>query len=178
MTSSTRPRSSAFSLRGAARTRVAVLAFTGVSLVGILAGCSSATTAASSGSTTAATHKSSSSHASKASDDNGSPSSGTDDISFKDGSYSAQGTYSSPGGQELISVDLTLAGDVVKSVTVKTVKADPTATSYEAKFIGGISAAVVGKKISDLQVSKVAGSSLTSMGFNDALAKIKTDAKA
>jgi hypothetical protein len=65
----------------------------------------------------------------------------------------------------------------VTAVTVKTVKADPTATSYEAMFESGIGAVVVGKNITTLNVSRVAGSSLTSLGFNDALTKIKAVAK-
>ena len=74
-------------------------------------------------------------------------------------------------------MSLTIADDAVKAVTVKTVKADPTAQQYEAQFIGGISKAIVGKKIDDLHVTQVAGSSLTSQGFDDALTKIKADAK-
>lgn len=62
-------------------------------------------------------------------------------------------------------------------MTVTTVKADATAASYEKLFIGGIKAEVVGKKINDLKVSRVAGSSLTSQGFNAAVTKIKADAK-
>jgi hypothetical protein len=44
-------------------------------------------------------------------------------------------------------------------------------------FESGIGAVVVGKNINTLNVSRVAGSSLTSMGFNDALTKIKAAAK-
>jgi hypothetical protein len=36
---------------------------------------------------------------------------------------------------------------------------------------------VVGKKIDEVQLTKVSGSSLTPQGFNDALAKIKAEAK-
>jgi hypothetical protein len=35
----------------------------------------------------------------------------------------------------------------------------------------------VGKNINDLKLTKIAGSSLTPMGFNDAVAKIKMKAK-
>ncbi len=59
---------------------------------------------------------------------------------------------------------------------VTTVKADPTATGYEQMFEGGIAAATVGKNINTLNIGVVAGSSLTSMGFNKALATIKADA--
>lgn len=36
---------------------------------------------------------------------------------------------------------------------------------------------VIGKNIDEVQLGKVSGSSLTPMGFNDALAKIKTQAQ-
>ncbi|WP_447589312.1 hypothetical protein [Microbacterium lacticum] len=44
--------------------------------------------------------------------------------------------------------------------------------------MGGIAGEVVGKDIDDVSVSRVAGSSLTSGGFNDALETIKADARA
>jgi hypothetical protein len=156
-----------------ARSRTALLAFTGVSFVGILAGCSSTSGSSASGSSSSS-DSSGGSSSSAAATDSGSSTSAT----YKDGTYTEQGTYTSPGGQELISVKLTIASDAVKAVTVKTIKADPTATQYEAQFEGGISKAIVGKKINDLNVTQVAGSSLTSQGFDNALTKIKADAKA
>jgi hypothetical protein len=155
-----------------ARSRTALLAFTGISFVGILTGCSSTSGSGTSGAS--GSSSSSGGGSSAAATDSGATSGGT----YKDGTYTEQGTYTSPGGQELISVKLTIASNAVKAVTVKTVKADPTATQYEAQFESGISAAIVGKKINDLNVTQVAGSSLTSQGFDDALTKIKADAKA
>jgi hypothetical protein len=154
-----------------ARSRTALLAFAGVSFVGILAGCSSTSGTGATGSGSSGSSTGSNSSAAAAN-------SGSSDATYKDGTYTEQGTYSSPGGQELISVKLTIASNAVKAVTVKTIKADPTATQYEAQFEGGISKAIVGKKINDLNVTQVAGSSLTSQGFDDALTKIKSDAKA
>lgn len=169
----------------AARSRTALLALTGASAVALLAGCSStsgSTTGSGSSGSGSSGSGSSSSSSSSSDSSSSSPSSATDagssSGSYKDGSYTEQGTYSSPGGQEVISVNLTIASDAVKAVTVKTVKADPTATQYESQFIGGISKAIVGKKIDDLHVTQVAGSSLTSQGFDNALTKIKADAKA
>ena len=49
---------------------------------------------------------------------------------------------------------------------------------YQAKFIGGIAEAVVGQDIDEISVSRVAGSSLTSGGFNQAIEAIKADAAA
>ncbi len=60
---------------------------------------------------------------------------------------------------------------------VVTVKADPTARAYEQQFEGGIAGVTVGKNINTLNIGVVAGSSLTSLGFNQALATIKADAK-
>lgn len=98
---------------------------------------------------------------------------------YTDGTYTADGSYMTPdGGIEQIAVTITLDDDVVTAVEVT---GDPQlreSVENQSKFIGGISDVVVGKKIDDLAVSKVAGSSLTSGGFNDALEKIKAEAAA
>ena len=46
------------------------------------------------------------------------------------------------------------------------------------QFIAGIDQEVVGKSLNDIEVTKVSGSSLTSGGFNEALAQIKSEAAA
>ena len=96
---------------------------------------------------------------------------------YKDGNYSATGTYKSPGGSETLRVTVDLKADVVSDLAVTSVKIDSTAANYEAAFEGGIQAIVVGKNIDSLNVGPVAGSSLTSVGFNRALATIKGLAK-
>lgn len=48
---------------------------------------------------------------------------------------------------------------------------------YMSKFSSGYKSLVVGKNISTLSLGKVSGSSLTGKGFNDALSKIKAQAK-
>jgi uncharacterized protein with FMN-binding domain len=96
---------------------------------------------------------------------------------YADGNYSATGTYNSPGGKETIRVTLDLANDVVSDLAVTSVKIDSTAVNYENAFEGGINAVVVGKDIDSLNVGPVAGSSLTSVGFNRAIATIKGQAK-
>jgi hypothetical protein len=156
--------------RSPLRGKTAVITFAGLGILGTtLAGCSAAAAPANSSDTTSSTGSSSGSSSGTA----GTAAS----VNYKDGSYTEQGTYASPGGQEVISVALTLKSNIVTAVTVKTVKADPTATTYEAMFESGIGAVVVGKNINTLNVSRVAGSSLTSLGFNNALTKIKADAK-
>ena len=98
-------------------------------------------------------------------------------VHYRDGSYTENGSYTSPGGNETIRVNITLGNDIVTAVSVSTVSADPTATGYEAQFAGGISGAAVGRNIATLHVGAVAGSSLTANGFNQAVGKIRADAK-
>jgi uncharacterized protein with FMN-binding domain len=145
------------------RSKTAIATLAGLSVVGALAGCSATTAASSSGSGGSASSS-------------GTATTTKSDATYKDGSYTEPGTYNSPGGTEHISVTLTLAKNIITAMKVTTVKADPTATGYEQMFEGGISAATVGKDINSLKIGVVAGSSLTSMGFNKALAAIKADA--
>jgi uncharacterized protein with FMN-binding domain len=98
--------------------------------------------------------------------------------SYKDGTYSAVGTYMSPGGQDQISVSLTLSKDLITSVDVTPLVADRTSAKYMDKFIGGYKSYVVGKSIASLSLSKVSGASLTPIGFNNAITQIKAKAKA
>lgn len=97
---------------------------------------------------------------------------------YKDGTYTESGSYSSPAGTEKIMVTLTLANNIVTSSTVMRAANDPTASSYQGLFISGYKAQVEGKKISEIKLNNVAGSSLTPMGFMRALEMIQTDAKA
>jgi uncharacterized protein with FMN-binding domain len=75
-------------------------------------------------------------------------------------------------------VTVTLADDVITDVQVSGNPTNSESKQYQSQFIGGISSEVVGKKIEDISVSRVAGSSLTSGGFNKAIEEIKTEAKA
>lgn len=98
---------------------------------------------------------------------------------YTDGTYSAEGSYIDGGGvAETVSVTITLADDVVTDVEVTGDATSPQSRQYQSAFIGGIAEVVVGKDIDDLSVSRVAGSSLTSGGFNAALEQIKSEALA
>lgn len=150
----------------------ALTALTGISLLGVVTGC--AATATTSGDAT--TDPTPTTTASATTDPTSTAAAGTS--TYKDGSYTESGSYQSPAGSDSVKVTITLASDVVTAVKVTGDATDPTAKMHQSQFIGGISAIVVGKKIDSLKVSKVSGSSLTSDGFNAALAKIKTDARA
>jgi uncharacterized protein with FMN-binding domain len=144
------------------QTRITFSALAGASLIGTLAGCTSAATT----STTSTSNTASG------------PSGTTNASTYKDGSYKETGNYQSPSGASSVQVKVTLKSNVVTAVTVTPDATNPTSKAYQNAFVSGISTEVVGKKLNQLNVSKVSGSSLTSQGFNDAISKIKTDAGA
>lgn len=96
--------------------------------------------------------------------------------SYADGTYSAEGSYATPDSVETVSVTVTLADDVITAVDVVGNPQKAESKQFQSKFIGGISEVVVGKDIDEISVSRVAGSSLTSGGFNQAIEEIKSEA--
>lgn len=104
--------------------------------------------------------------------------SGSSTGAYTDGTYTADGAYQTPETVEEISVTLTLADGVVTAVEVTGDPQAPETEQYQGAFIDGIESEVVGVAIDDLNVSKVAGSSLTSGGFNAAVEDIKEQAAA
>jgi len=107
-----------------------------------------------------------------------SSSGGDSTATYTDGTYTAEGSYQTPETVEQISVTLTLADGVVTDVEVTGDPKAPETEQYQGQFIAGIADEVEGKAIDDLNVSRVAGSSLTSGGFNDAVQSIKEQAAA
>jgi hypothetical protein len=97
---------------------------------------------------------------------------------YKNGTYSANGTYNSPGGQDQISVSVTLVNDIITDATVTSIVADRTSQKYQNNFIAGYKQYVVGQNIANVNLTVVSGSSLTPVGFNNALTQIKVQAKA
>lgn len=98
---------------------------------------------------------------------------------YADGTYSADGSYIDGGGTlETIAVTVTLAGDVITDVEVTGDPQNPESGRYQSEFIGGIADEVLGKDIDEISLDRVAGSSLTSGGFNDALEAIRSEASA
>lgn len=97
---------------------------------------------------------------------------------YKNGTYTAVGSYKSPAGTEQIKISVTLQNDVITNTSAVSMANDRTSEKYMQKFIGGYAAQIVGKNIDTIQLDFVSGSSLTPNGFNDALSKIKVSAKA
>ncbi|MFF7293429.1 FMN-binding protein [Microbacterium sp. NPDC008134] len=158
------------------RTTVPTSVRKGSALVGIagllvLAGCATAPTDSDD---QTATENTSGSDSSTSSESSGADASS----SYADGTYTAEGSYQTPESVETISVTITLADGVVTDVEVT---GDPQAREteqYQGAFIDGIAEEVEGKAIDELNVSRVAGSSLTSGGFNAAVEDIKEQAAA
>jgi uncharacterized protein with FMN-binding domain len=160
------------------RTKYTYGALAGLSLIGTLAGCSAADTSATADNGT----DSGSTESSETSTDTGtdiSTDTGTDSSAtgtYTDGTYTAEGEYQAPGETETIEVEVTLEGDIVTAVTVTPQATSGNAARYQDEFADGIGDIVVGENIDDLNVDRVAGSSLTSTGFNAAIDEIKADA--
>lgn len=97
---------------------------------------------------------------------------------YKDGTYTATGSYATPGGKESIDLEVRLVNDTVQSVELTQKAMTGEAKEYQARFASGYKSVVVGKSIDEVSLSRVAGSSLTSTGFNNAIDQIKNDAAA
>lgn len=143
------------------RARYPLAILTGLTLVGALAGCS----------TGAATGEAQPDGPS-GDTDGGTTGGGA----YADGEYTESAQYQSPNGTEQVEVTVTLADGVITAVEVVGDGTNPNSKLYQGKFAGGIADVVVGKSIDEISVDKVAGSSLTSGGFNDAIDAIKADA--
>jgi uncharacterized protein with FMN-binding domain len=145
-------------------------AIAGVAGLLVLAGCSGTADA-----------EDTSTDGSSSTDTSTSTDTGTDSSTsgeYADGTYTADGSYQTPETVEEISVTLTVADGLVTEVEVT---GDPQAREseqYQGQFIDGISDEVVGKSLDEIEVSRVAGSSLTSGGFNEAVESIKEQAAA
>lgn len=99
-------------------------------------------------------------------------------ITYKDGTYNATGSYSSPAGPESIELTVTLKSGIITSTSLVADATSGAAIEYQASFASAYKDSVVGKNIDHASLSRVAGSSLTSHGYNEALDLIKKDAKA
>ena len=152
--------------RQTATARVAT-ALVGIAGAVVLAGCAPAATTGQNGDTGDTGNGS-----------NGSNGSSGGGGTYADGTYTADGAYQTPESVEQISVTVTLENDIITAVEVVGDPQKSESEEYQGEFIGGISDVVVGKDIDEISVSRVAGSSLTSGGFNQAIETIKAEAAA
>ncbi len=98
---------------------------------------------------------------------------------FTAGDFEAEGVYQSPAGVQRVAVSLTLSADgTITDLDVDGLASSGESSQFQKLFESGINAEVVGKSITDLDVSEVSGSSLTSGGFNAAIDDIISQAQA
>jgi uncharacterized protein with FMN-binding domain len=110
---------------------------------------------------------------------NGSGSTATSQSTFADGSHQGSVTYSVPGNHTTnLNITLTLQGDTVTaSEVVFSGNRDHESIGYENRFTKSYQSQVVGKKLSEIKLSRVSGASLTTNAFNSAVAKVQSTAK-
>jgi len=94
------------------------------------------------------------------------------------GTFTASSNYYVPHGNESIQVSLTVRGGVITSASIQNSEGDRESASYQEDFAASYKTYVVGKKISGLQLSTIAGASDTTQGFNDALTQIASKVQA
>jgi hypothetical protein len=93
-----------------------------------------------------------------------------------DGTYTVTGGYQSPNGPETVVVTVSVADGIVTEAVVEPQASNATSSRYQGQFAGGIADEVVGKPLAEVEVTRVAGSSLTGRGFNEALDQIRAEA--
>jgi uncharacterized protein with FMN-binding domain len=96
--------------------------------------------------------------------------------SYADGIYTATGTYDYHSGLESIEITLTLESGVITEASAVNQAEDPTSVRIQDDFIANFESEVVGKNIDEVELGKVSGSSLTPLGFNEAVENIKQQA--
>ena len=93
---------------------------------------------------------------------------------YSDGVYTATGEY---GGQPShITVKATLTDGVITALTITPHAYVPESLELQWRFAAAVPTVVIGKPIDQVKVGKLAGSSGTPKGFNDAIEQIKRQA--
>jgi len=94
--------------------------------------------------------------------------------SYRDGTYEATGWYG--GLPSHHDVELTLVDDEVTQVSVSTPAEDPTSLEYQQAFAAAVPGEVIGRRVDEIQIDRLAGASGCPDGFMDALEQIKAEA--
>jgi hypothetical protein len=97
-------------------------------------------------------------------------------VNFKNGTYTAEGEYISPNGPEHVEVTVTLMDGVITDSQFKSLAQHPTSKKMQGLFAAEYESLIIGKKIDEVDLDVVNGSSLTPKGFEDALQKIEQQA--
>lgn len=95
---------------------------------------------------------------------------------YKDGTYTAEGEYQVHRGPEKVKITVTIKDNKITDTKFEGTPAFAMSQRYMDMFSQNYQAMVVGKNVNEVKLDKVSGSSLTPMGFNNALEKIKQEA--
>jgi hypothetical protein len=97
---------------------------------------------------------------------------------FRNGTYLARTTYKTPDRDTYtMDVSVTVANDVITATDI-TFDSRALRDSYVKRFDSSYGSTVIGKDLGTVSLSRVAGASLTTNAFNNALASIKSQAGA
>jgi hypothetical protein len=97
---------------------------------------------------------------------------------YTNGAHTVNTAYTAPGNaNHTMAVTLTLKDDIVTASSI-TFGGDKVGESskYQNRFMSAYQSQVIGKKLDAIKLSRVGGASLTTGGFNDAIAKVKATA--
>lgn len=108
-------------------------------------------------------------------EDNESETENTSD--YENGTYSATGTYTAPPGQEEIEISITLENGIITDTEFTGLSQNATSQRYQGIFAENYEELVIGQPIDEVELDKVAGSSLTPGGFNEALQQVRSEAQ-
>lgn len=95
---------------------------------------------------------------------------------YKNGTYSTQTNYRTPGGNYQITVGLTVKDDKVTATNIS-FDSEGALSNYSTRFSSAYQGQVIGQELGNINLSRVGGASLTTGAFNKALMTIKADAK-
>lgn len=97
-------------------------------------------------------------------------------LKFRDGTYTVTANYNTPENIESITVTLALKNGVIESSSFTSGAAKGKSLRYSRLFADNYKPFVVGKSIDTLRLDTIAGASLTTIGFNNALVKVREQA--
>jgi uncharacterized protein with FMN-binding domain len=99
--------------------------------------------------------------------------------SYKDGTYTADGSYDADDGDvhEDIDFALEVVDGKVASLELIGEAGHPISKHHQEDFMAAMPAQIIGKDIADLQVETISGASDTTTGFKKALADIQKQAQ-
>lgn len=97
-------------------------------------------------------------------------------VKYKDGQYTSAGVYNSPAGSEEVEVSVTIENNKIAQANFTGKATNKASVNNQNRFASGFESYVIGKDVDSVNLTVVNGSSLTPIGFMDALEKIKGQA--